>query len=84
MPGLWGLAFGNDAQNQPHATLFFAVGTNGEVNGRHGRIDLGATAPALGAPPTLTLVVPAGNLSGTVTLQANITTLVAISKCSSS
>ena len=80
VPGLWGLAFGNDAQNQPHATLFFAAGTNGEVNGRYGRIDLGATAPALGAPPTLTLAVPAGNLSGTVTLQANITTLVAINK----
>ena len=80
VPGLWGLTFGNDAANQPHATLFFAAGTNDEVNGRYGRIDLGATAPALGTPPTITLVVPAGNLSGTVTLQANATNLVVISK----
>ena len=58
VPGLWGIAFGNDAANQPHATLFFAAGTNDEVNGRYGRIDLGATPPALGAPPTLTLIVP--------------------------
>ena len=27
--------------NQPHATLFFAAGINGETNGRYGRIDLG-------------------------------------------
>jgi len=80
VPGLWGLTFGNDAVNQPHATLFFAAGTNGEVNGRYGRIDLGATAPALGTPPAITLVVPAGNLSGTVTLQANATNLVVIDK----
>ena len=80
VPGLWGLTFGNDAANQPHATLFFAAGTNAEVNGRYGRIYLGATAPTLGAPPTLTLVVPAGNLSGTVTLTANQTNLVVISK----
>ena len=80
VPGLWGLTFGNDAQNQPHATLFFAAGTNGEVNGRYGRIDLGATAPALGTPPAITLVVPASPLSGTVTLQANATNLVVINK----
>ena len=80
VPGLWGLSFGNDAQNQPHATLFFAAGTNGEVNGRYGRIDLGATAPTIGTAPAITLVVPAGNLSGTVTLQANATNLVAINK----
>jgi uncharacterized protein (TIGR03118 family) len=78
VPGLWGLAFGNDAANQPHATLFFAAGTNGEVNGRYGRIDLGATAPTLTDPPAITLVVPAGNLSGTVALQANQTNLVAV------
>ena len=78
--GLWGLTFGNDAANQPHATLFFAAGTNGEVNGRYGRIDLGANAPALGTPPAVTLVAPAGNLSGTVTLQANQTNLVVIDR----
>ncbi len=78
--GLWGVAFGNDAANQPHATLFFAAGTNDEVNGRYGRIDLGSTAPALGDPPAITLIVPAGDLSGTVTLQANATNLVVISQ----
>jgi uncharacterized protein (TIGR03118 family) len=78
--GLWGIAFGNDAANQPHATLFFAAGTNGEVNGRYGRIDLGTVPPALGDPPVLTLIVPQGDLSGTVTLQANQQNLVAIAK----
>ncbi|MDB6088876.1 MAG: hypothetical protein JWN85_1660 [Gammaproteobacteria bacterium] len=41
-PGLWGIAFGNDAANQPHNTLFFAAGTNDEANGVYGRIDLGS------------------------------------------
>jgi uncharacterized protein (TIGR03118 family) len=49
MPGLWGIAFGNDAANQPHNTLFFAAGINDEVNGSYGRIDLGAP-PTLNAP----------------------------------
>jgi uncharacterized protein (TIGR03118 family) len=40
VPGLWGLAFGNDASSQPHNTLFFAAGTNDEANGVYGRIDL--------------------------------------------
>jgi len=40
LPGLWGIAFGNDAAGQPHNTLFFAAGTNGEANGSYGRIDL--------------------------------------------
>jgi uncharacterized protein (TIGR03118 family) len=38
--GLWGIAFGNDAANQPHNTLFFAAGPNDEANGSYGRIDL--------------------------------------------
>jgi len=41
VPGLWGIAFGNDAANQPHNTLFYAAGTNDEANGAYGRIDLG-------------------------------------------
>ncbi len=45
-PGLWGIAFGNDANNQPHNTLFFAAGVNNEAGGLYGRIDLGATSPA--------------------------------------
>ena len=40
VPGLWGIAFGNDAASQPHNTLFFAAGTNDEANGVYGRIDL--------------------------------------------
>jgi uncharacterized protein (TIGR03118 family) len=76
--GLWGIAFGNDAVNQPHATLFYAAGINGEVNGRYGRIDLGTTAPAFGTPPTVTFTAPAGNQSGTVTLTATATAPVAI------
>ena len=38
-PGLWGIAFGNDAGSQPHNTLFFAAGINGEADGIYGRID---------------------------------------------
>jgi uncharacterized protein (TIGR03118 family) len=38
--GLWGIAFGNDVQNQPHNTLFFTAGPNGGTNGLYGRIDL--------------------------------------------
>jgi uncharacterized protein (TIGR03118 family) len=79
-PGLWGITFGNDAVNQPHATLFFAAGINGETNGRYGRIDLGAAAPALGDFPQLTIIVPQGDLSGTVTVTASAQNLVAITK----
>ncbi|HKT73680.1 MAG TPA: TIGR03118 family protein [Steroidobacteraceae bacterium] len=39
-PGLWGIAFGNDVQQQPHNTLYFAAGPNDEANGLYGRIDL--------------------------------------------
>jgi uncharacterized protein (TIGR03118 family) len=46
-PGLWGIAFGNDHQKQPHNTLFFAAGVNDGMDGIYGRIDLGATPPAL-------------------------------------
>lgn len=46
-PGLWGISFGNDHQKQPHNTLFFAAGLNDEMDGLYGRIDLGATPPAL-------------------------------------
>ena len=69
-PGLWGIAFGNDANNQPHNTLFFAAGPNDEANGSYGRIDVGATPPVLNAPPVVTLTAPAGSLKGTVTLSA--------------
>jgi uncharacterized protein (TIGR03118 family) len=39
-PGLLGIAFGNDANSQPHNTLFFAFGPNGGADGLYGRIDL--------------------------------------------
>ena len=80
VPGLWGIAFGNDSLNQPHAALFFAAGTNDETNGLYGRIDLGETAPALGAPPVVTLTAPAGDLSGTVTLTADVQDAIAVTE----
>ncbi len=78
-PGLWGIAFGNDAANQPHNTLFFAAGTNDEANGLYGRIDLGPP-PTLDAPPVVALTVPTGNLTGTVTLSATAQDPLAITK----
>jgi uncharacterized protein (TIGR03118 family) len=67
-PGLWGIYFGNDSNNQPHGTLYYAAGVNGQINGNYGRIDLGSTPPVIGTAPTATIVVPASPLSGTVTL----------------
>jgi hypothetical protein len=69
---LWGIAFGNDANNQPHNTLFYAAGTNDEANGSYGRIDVGATPPVLNAPPVVTLAAPTGTLSNTVALTATV------------
>jgi uncharacterized protein (TIGR03118 family) len=43
-PGLWGIAFGNDQQQQPHNTLFFAAGINNGSDGLYGRIDLETVA----------------------------------------
>ena len=81
VPGLWGIVFGNDAVNQPHATLFFAAGTNNEANGLYGRIDLGAAPPVLGAPPVVTVTAPAaGTVSGTVAVTATATDALAIAK----
>ena len=40
MDGLWGIAFGNGAANQPTNTLYFTAGPNDEVNGVYGRLDL--------------------------------------------
>jgi len=68
-PGLWGIAFGNGARNQPTTTLYFAAGVGGETGGLYGRIDLGATAPDIAAP-TVSLTAPAAGatVSGTVQL----------------
>jgi len=78
-PGLWGMAFGNDANNQPHNTLFFAAGTNNEANGIYGRIDAGAP-PVLNAPPVVTLTTPAGSLKGTVSLSATVKDSLSVAK----
>ena len=37
--GLWGIAFGNDRNNQPSTTLFFAAGPDDEQHGLYGRLD---------------------------------------------
>jgi uncharacterized protein (TIGR03118 family) len=79
-PGLWGIAFGNGAANQPRNTLFYAAGPNDEANGVYGRIDLGGP-PTLNAPPSVLLTLPPpGNLTGTVSLTATATDSVAIAK----
>jgi uncharacterized protein (TIGR03118 family) len=79
-PGLWGIAFGNDANNQPHNTLFLAAGPNNEANGSYGRIDVGAAAPVLNAPPVVTLTAPTGSLKGTVTLSATVKDSLSVAK----
>ncbi len=58
VPGLRGITFGNDVNNQPHNTLFYAAGTNNEINGTFGRIDFGATPPLLNQPPIAALSAP--------------------------
>ncbi len=52
IPGLWGIAFGNDAFNQPSTTLYYAAGPLA-TDGVYGRIDL-AGAPAAAPTPTPT------------------------------
>jgi len=73
-PGLWGIAFGNGARNQPTTTLYFAAGIGGEAAGLYGRIDLGATAPDIVAP-TVAITAPAASaaVSGTVAVTADAT-----------
>jgi uncharacterized protein (TIGR03118 family) len=51
IPGLWGIAFGNDFDNQPANSLFFAAGINDEADGLYGRIDVttsGGTTGGMG------------------------------------
>jgi uncharacterized protein (TIGR03118 family) len=80
VPGLWGIAFGNDSDNQPHNTLFFAAGTDEGTNGEYGRIDVGAAPPTLSEAPVVTLTAPSASVSGTVMLTAKVTDSVAVSK----
>ena len=76
IPQLWGIAFGNGSDNQPANTLFYAASDNG---GEYGRIDVGATAPTLNAPPVVSVSAPASTVSGTVTLTAQVTDSLSVS-----
>jgi uncharacterized protein (TIGR03118 family) len=80
VPGLWGIAFGNDSASQPHNTLFFAAGTNDGGSGEYGRIDPGATPPTLNGTAAVTLMVQSATVSGTVTLTAQVGTSVSVSQ----
>jgi uncharacterized protein (TIGR03118 family) len=79
-PGLWGIAFGNGARNQPATTLYFAAGIANEVDGLYGRIDLGATAPDIVAP-AIAMSAPAegASVSGTTPVSATASDNVGIS-----
>ncbi|MEP7311710.1 MAG: TIGR03118 family protein [Pseudomonadota bacterium] len=78
--GLWAIAFGNGARNQPVNTLYFTAGVNGQLGGLYGRIDLGATAPDSIAPVVTQTAPVAGPVSGQVTLTATATDNVAVTK----
>ncbi len=70
-PGLWGMAFGNGARNQPTTTLYIAAGIADEADGLYARIDVGATAPDIVAPTVSVTAPPAGTVSGTVAVSAD-------------
>jgi len=80
--GLWGIAFGNGARNQPTTVLYLAAGINGETNGLYARIDLGATAPDIVAPNGVAITAPAAasTVSGTVDVTANAADNVGVAK----
>jgi uncharacterized protein (TIGR03118 family) len=48
--GLWGIAFGNGAYNQPATTLFFTAGIANGADGVYGRIDAVSSAPMTPMP----------------------------------
>jgi uncharacterized protein (TIGR03118 family) len=64
IPGLWGIAFGNDSGNQPHNTLFFAAGPNNGANGVYGRLDAGSTPPVLNKAPVVKITAPPPSSGG--------------------
>lgn len=80
VPGLWGIAFGNDSASQPHNTLFYAAGTNDGTNGEYGRIDVGATPPTLNAGSDVTVIAPSSTVSGMVILTAQVSGSVSVSQ----
>jgi uncharacterized protein (TIGR03118 family) len=71
--GLWGIAFGNGARNQPASTLYLTAGVVGETGGLYARIDLGATRPDIVAPTGVAVTGPvaASTVNGTVAVTAN-------------
>jgi len=75
VPGLRGIAFGNDVTNESHDTLFFTAGPDNGANGLHGRIDLVHTTPVVSSI-TITPCTTPGCSPGTSTLTANITSPV--------
>ena len=77
--GLWGIAFGNGAHNQPLTTLYFAAGIGSGAAGLYGRIDLGATPPDVVAP-SVSITAPAANatVSGTITISISATDNVGV------
>jgi hypothetical protein len=78
--GLWAIAFGNGARNQPATTLYFTAGIADETAGLYGRIDLGASAPDIVAP-TVTLTAPAaGEVSGTLAVSADASDNVGVTQ----
>lgn len=80
--GLWGIAFGNGARNQPTTVLYLAAGINGEANGLYARIDLGASAPDIVAPNGVAITAPAAasTVSGTVNVTANAADNVGVAR----
>ncbi len=51
IPGLWGIAFGNGALNQPATTLYYAAGPDMKTQGLYGSISLSTTTGS-GSGPT--------------------------------
>jgi uncharacterized protein (TIGR03118 family) len=80
--GLWGMAFGNGARNQPSRVLYVAAGSNDEANGLYARIDLGATAPDIIAPTGVALTAPAAaaTVDGSITVSANAADNVGVAR----
>lgn len=78
--GLWAIAFGNGARNQPPTTLYFTAGIADQTAGVYGRIDLGETAPDIVAPTVALSAPAAGEVSGTVTVSADASDNIGIAQ----
>jgi mono/diheme cytochrome c family protein len=80
--GLWGLAFGNGASNQPTKVLYVTAGSNGGMNGLYARIDLGTTAPDIAAPSGVAISAPAAaaTVSGTIAVAASASDNIGVTK----